>query len=184
MDLAEFFPSITQVDVGKYIVDHPVFFAAWTPADIDVFCSIVCGNSALTIGAPTSPALSNALCYEMDSDLAALSARNDVLYSRYADDLFFSTDHPGTLKTLEAEGAKAIAHLDVPANLRVNTKKTRHSSKRRARRVTGIVIGSDGSTYIGRHYKRRIRALIHKIDSLDAAARTSLAGTIALCDRV
>ena len=69
----------------------------------------------------------------------------------------------------------------MPARLRINVSKTRHSSKRRARYVTGIVLGSDGRPHIGRKLKRRIRALIHiyaELD-LDVPTRASLAGMIA-----
>jgi RNA-directed DNA polymerase len=179
MDFTDFFPSITQVDIARYIADHSVFFKDWNPADIDVFCSIVCRNSALTIGAPTSPALSNAICYEMDTLLQTLGASNHALYTRYADDLFFSTVHPGVLKNVEASVPEIIRNLKLPANLRINAAKTRHSSKRGARHVTGITLGSDGFAYVGRAYKRKIRALIHKVDSLDGPRRASLAGMIA-----
>jgi RNA-directed DNA polymerase len=179
MDLTNFFPSITQVDVARYIADHRVFFSDWNSADIDAFCSIVCRNSALTIGAPTSPTLSNAICYEMDTLLQSLSVRDHTFYTRYADDLFFSTAHRDVLGQMEFTVTEIVHNLSLPANLRINAAKTRHSSKRGARRVTGIILGSDGVAYDGRAYKRRIRSLIHKMDSLDPAARSSLAGMIA-----
>ena len=179
MDFTDFFPSITQVDIARYIAEHSVFFEDWRSADIDVFCGIVCRNSALTIGAPTSPTLSNAVCYEMDTLLQTLSTSNHTLYTRYADDLFFSTVHPGVLWEIETSVTEIIRNLKLPANLRINAAKTRHSSKRGARHVTGITLGSDGVAYIGRVHKRRIRALIHKIATLDGPQRTSLAGMIA-----
>jgi RNA-directed DNA polymerase len=58
-------------------------------------------------------------------------------------------------------------------------RKTRHSSKRGCRRVTGIVLGSDGAPHIGRGLKRKVRALIHRYDSLNEPTRASLAGLIA-----
>lgn len=45
---------------------------------------------SLPQGAPTSPALSNLVCAEMDEDLASLASAHSVTYSRYADDLCFS----------------------------------------------------------------------------------------------
>jgi len=181
MDLTNFFPSITQVDIAKYIGERPALFSdsGWLPSDIDVFCKLVCRNSVLTIGAPTSPALSNAICFEMDAQLEALCARGQVTYTRYADDLFFSTERPNVLRGLENEVTKVISDLTVPGGLQVNDKKTRHSSKRGARRVTGVVLGSDGQPYIGRRFKRKIRALVHKFDSLNGATRASLSGMIA-----
>lgn len=42
-------------------------------------------------GAPTSPALSNLVARELDVRLTSVSARYGIVYSRYADDLAFST---------------------------------------------------------------------------------------------
>jgi RNA-directed DNA polymerase len=179
MDLQNFFPSITQADLVRYIMEHPWLFTDWMPPDIRTFCQTVCLNSVLTIGAPTSPALSNALCYDMDTRLQALSAREDVTYTRYADDLFFSTSRPDVLRHIE-EGVRAIiSSLTLPAGLKINLDKTRHSSRRGARRVTGIVLGSDGQPHVGRDLKRKIRALVHRVDRLDPQVRASLAGMIA-----
>jgi RNA-directed DNA polymerase len=179
MDLRNFFPSINQVDIGKYIAERRALFSGWEQSDIDVFCKLVCRNSVLTIGAPTSPALSNALCSEMDTTLDALCAKNQVTYTRYADDLFFSTAQADVLREIEKQVITAVSDLKLPSNLKINGSKTRHSSKRGARRVTGIVLGSDGKPYIGRKLKRKIRALVHQLDSLDGSAKASLAGMIA-----
>lgn len=45
--------------------------------------------------------------------------------------------------------------------------------------MTGIVLGSDGTAYIGRQFKRRIRAMIHKRDLLSTTDRAKLSGLIA-----
>jgi RNA-directed DNA polymerase len=86
MDFTNFFPSITQKDLKDYIGDRPDLFSNWNSADVEVFCQLVCRNSVLTIGSPTSPGLSNALCYEMDAKLQSLCAKSRVIYTRYADD--------------------------------------------------------------------------------------------------
>lgn len=178
MDLVNFFPSITQADLAEYIFRHPSVFGGWTSMDADVFCKLVCRGTVLTIGAPSSPALANALCHDMDVMLHALCERKGVNYSRYADDLFFSTDRANILGEIEKEVAGAISGLQTPMNLRLNIKKTRHSSKRGARRVTGIILGSDGKPHIGRDLKRKIRSLIHRFQSLDKTTKASLAGMI------
>jgi RNA-directed DNA polymerase len=179
MDLAEFFPSIADADLRAYIREHPALFSDWTPIDIEVFCRLVCRYSKLTIGAPTSPALSNVLCYEIDVQIHTLCTGSGVTYSRYADDLFFSAAKPNVLREIEDGVKKVISESKVPGSLKVNAAKTRHSSKKRARRVTGIVLGSDGCVHIGRGLKRRIRALIFGLDSLDGPTKASLAGMIA-----
>src|SRR5215471_17252415 len=72
-----------------------------------------------------------------------------------------------------------VAILGVPKGLTITSAKIRRSSKRGTRKVTGITLGSDGKPYIGRHLKRRIRAMIHHVDTLDPKNRASLAGLIA-----
>src|SRR6266566_8600763 len=67
MDCKQFFPSITEADLRLYIQERASYFSGWSIFDIDVFCKLVCRNSRLTIGAPTSPAISNVICYDMDA---------------------------------------------------------------------------------------------------------------------
>ena len=179
MDFTNFFPSISDTDLRKYIADRPNLFSGWSANDVEMFCKLVCKGRALTIGAPTSPALSNAMCYDMDSQLQTLCGKNEVTYSRYADDLFFSTVRADVLANIEREVDNIISDLTLPAHLAINSGKTRHSSKRGLRRVTGIVLGSDGVPHIGRKVKRIIRSQIYKYDSLDNPSRARLAGLIA-----
>jgi RNA-directed DNA polymerase len=178
MDFQNFFPSIKESDLVLYIAGRPTFFGHWTPLDVETFCKLVCRKGHLTIGAPTSPGLSNALCYEMDSMLSDLCAKQGATYTRYADDLFFSTTRPNILRPHEAAVSALIKELRMPKHLVLNLAKTRHSSKRGARKVTGIVLGSDGQAHIGRALKREIRALIHRIDSLDESSRSRLTGLL------
>ena len=179
LDFQSFFESITEHDVRLYISDHQPYFDGWPASDVDVFCRLICRNGALTIGAPTSPALSNRVCFELDQRIDGYCQGQGITYTRYADDLFFSTNHKGVLRLLEDEVPRVCAALRFPANLRVNLAKTRHASKRRARRVTGIVLGSDARAHIGRSLKRRIRTQIYRLETLDEKQRSSLSGLIA-----
>jgi RNA-directed DNA polymerase len=86
MDLTNFFPSITDADLRKYITQHSRLFGEWTADDIESFCALVCRYGVLTIGAPTSPALSNAICHDLDVSLQAISDARGIAYTRYADD--------------------------------------------------------------------------------------------------
>ena len=74
---------------------------------------------------------------------------------------------------------KIVGELKLPAGLKINGSKTRHSSKKGAWHVTGIVLGSDDAVYVGRKLKRKIRHLIHVYATLGDAERASLAGLIA-----
>lgn len=163
----------------KYISTHPTLFAGWTPEDVDGFCRLVFRNGELTIGAPTSPSISNALCFELDVVLDGLSSGQSVKYTRYADDLFFSSTQKDVLYHLERAVKEQIGKLEVPSRLRLNVAKTKHSSKRGARRVTGIILGSDSKAHVARETKRYIRSMVNRVEKLDEPAITKLAGLIA-----
>lgn len=178
MDFEAFFPSIQTADMSLYMSDHAHLFRGWTPGDVEAFARLVLRNGALTIGAPTSPGVSNALCHELDSRLDALAAAEGVVYTRYADDLFFSTTHRDVLARIEPNVADVVRSLRTPTNLKLNALKTRHSSRKDKRRVTGITIGSDGRPHLGRDRKREIRALIHRHAVLKGEERAYLAGLI------
>ncbi len=179
MDFEDFFPSITEADISSYLTDlRDAYFSNWVPDDDTLFLQLVCRNGHLTIGAPTSPALSNAICFRLDEQLLSMAARLGVGYTRYADDLFFSANKPNVLKKVEGEVPNICSGLPYPRSLRVNPGKTRHSSKRGRRRVTGLTLGSDGLVHVGRELKRSIRARIHRLESLSLEERSSLAGSI------
>jgi RNA-directed DNA polymerase len=93
MDCKDFFPSITEDDLKVLIANRPSTFPGWRSFDIDIFCKLVCKNGRLTIGAPTSSALSNAVCYDMDSQLSEISKKMGVTYTRYADGMPVQTSN-------------------------------------------------------------------------------------------
>ena len=86
---------------------------------MDGFCNLVFRDGRLTIGAPTSPAVSNALCFDLDAALHGLSFGHGVMYTRYADDLFFSSTKKDVLYGVEREAIEQINRLDLPRNLRL-----------------------------------------------------------------
>lgn len=178
IDLVEFFPSITKDDLTKYLGRRPSGTVNWTEADQELFTSIVCRHDRLTIGAPSSPAISNALCWDLDIELSALAEKSGAAYTRYADDIFFSTSQPGVLASVPAAVDQILAKLSCPAMLKRNMSKTFHSSKRNRRRVTGIVLSSDGRAVVGRHRKRKVRAMIHRFEQLTLEEQEHLRGLV------
>lgn len=179
LDFQDFFPSITVSDYRSFVASSSDLFSKWTPEDHVFFDSIVFRFGRLTIGAPTSPALSNALCMQMDMELFNLSGELGCRYSRYADDLFFSCGVPGVLSLAEERIKRVIAGLAVPAGLRVNEEKTRHRSRKGKQVVTGVVLTSQGGLSVGRDLKRVLRAQVHQLPSLSNEERSKLAGMLA-----
>lgn len=182
MDFRRFFESITRDDVCAFIAEvgssiHP----RWSDDDTRVFADLVCWRNHLVIGAVTSPSLTNRMCFGLDVQLATACDAAHVAYSRYADDLFFSTTLPDVLHALEQTVTEIVRALKQPASLRLNTRKTRHSSKVRRRVVTGLILTCEGALSVGRDKKRKIRAMIHRLEALSQSDRLWLKGTLGFC---
>lgn len=179
LDLKNFFPSITAADVASFLRRDLAPQRSWRDEDRDMFVEIVCRFGRLTIGAPSSPALSNALCFDLDFQLAALSEETDLTYTRYADDLFFSTHRRGVLGEVPERVSGILRGLELPAGLQLRADKTRHSSKKGRRQVTGLVLGSDSEVHLGRNRKRFIRRQIFRWESLSRDEQRTTAGLVA-----
>jgi RNA-directed DNA polymerase len=112
-------------------------------------------KDALPQGAPTSPALSNIVCFEMDNVLSGFAARNDAVYTRYADDLTFSSASNVKLNRCIRPAKKILESYGFTANERKI-----HVNRRSGRmQVTGLVV-NDKVSY-GRGRWRIIRASLH-----------------------
>lgn len=161
-DFSSFFPSFSQDRVLYYLSEQSMNLGfALTQRDLDFVGNIVCRKGKLTIGAPSSPAITNAMMFEFDQRMHEACRGRDLVFTRYADDIFISSFEPGKLEGLNAlivKSKRNIPHLQ----LRLNQKKTAYLSKKYRRKVTGIIITPQHSLSIGRERKREIKALIHQ----------------------
>ncbi|GMM92931.1 retron St85 family RNA-directed DNA polymerase [Qipengyuania sp. MTN3-11] len=161
IDFREFFPNFTMLHIYKFLeLNSDLLEMAGD--DALVATMLVCRDGGLTIGAPTSPVLTNAMMFEFDQMLTEYCIGKRIVYTRYADDLFLSTNEPNILgQTLDF--VRSLAESYQFARLRVNSKKTAFLSKKYHREITGLVITPDGEVSIGRKKKRELKALVHKL---------------------
>jgi hypothetical protein len=163
-DFRDFFPSLTARSI-KYRLAKDAELTEWEQW---IICQLLCRMPVrkeelqLSIGAPSSPFISNYLLWEFDRDLASFCEGIDARYTRYADDIAISTSHPHSLDIIYAEIVRLI---DVHAYLGValNTDKTVNVSRKNSRTLVGLVLANDGSVSIGRDQKRRLRATMHRL---------------------
>lgn len=173
IDFKDFFPSIKPDDIfnamhnstlsmdDKIVLSQILFKAKGKD-----------GSLFLSIGAPSSPKVSNIVMYQIDSEISLYCRKNNIAYTRYADDLTFSTNTPNLLKECLAEIRKILTETDSP-KLKINDQKTIYSSKKHNRTVTGLVLTNDKKVSLGRDKKRLLSARIHhfqqgKLTSVDA----------------
>ena len=190
LDFMNFFPSIKSADFEKFMRSNPLA-TVWTEEEIGYISKILFwrkkrGNiPQLSIGAPSSPLLSNILLFNFDLKIEALCAGCGVTYTRYADDLSFSTNELGVLSQLERQVAE-ICKRTRPPRLKLNETKTVHASKKGLRRVTGLVLTNDGRVSMGREQKRKIIAGLHRytLGKLNEHEILELGGTISFAKSV
>ncbi len=180
-DFSSFFPSFSQDRILQYMsVQSKEIGIDLTQRDLDFVGNIVCRHSRLTIGAPSSPAITNAMMFEFDRRMHEVCQNRGLIFTRYADDIFISSFEPKKLEGLEAlivKSKRDIPHL----RLRLNQQKTAYLSKKYSRKVTGVVITPQHTLSIGRERKREIKALIHQwaIGVIDREKLTYLRGLFA-----
>lgn len=120
LDLADFFPSINFGRVRGYLIKNRNFELHEDVATI--IAQIACHESALPQGSPSSPVISNLVAHVLDMRLVKLAARAGCTYTRYADDLTFSTNRknfPTEISApLAAEGAGFHEWVSLASSLR------------------------------------------------------------------
>lgn len=99
-----------------------------------ILSNLVTLKGSLPQGAPTSPCLSNIIMRKFDADISTYCKKNDIRYTRYADDLTFS----GKLNKQKIINLceKKLNRL----NLKLNTDKIRVLKRHNRQSVTGIVV--------------------------------------------
>lgn len=179
VDFKNFFESIKASDIRLFAdSSFSKHIDKWTTADTELLVKLSTFKDGLTIGSITSPLLSDAICYDLDVALFSLSHELGVKYTRYADDLYFSTNKRDVLKFIPKKIQNIINKLDYPCNLRINHDKTHNSSKKSKMIVTGLTITNDKKISIGRSRKRLIRSQIYNWNNLKLEDRKYLSGYI------
>ncbi len=175
MDIEGFFPTITWRRVKG------VFRRAGYRERVSTLLALLCtespreiveldgkkyfvslGARCLPQGAPTSPALTNALCLRLDRRLTGLAAKMGWRYTRYADDLTFSL--PVAAKDASPDALiKLVTKIAAGEGLKIKEEKTRLARSGRRQTVTGLVVNRELPPRAPRALRKQIRAAIHNL---------------------
>ena len=179
-DLADIFPSITFPRVMGLFTRYGYSPAVATilalltteaPRQAVRFRNetqwVAIGPRALPQGAPTSPGLSNLIAWRLDHRLDGLARKLGWQYTRYADDLTFSTseEKDSQVGYLLAR----VRHIVVDEGFALQPKKTRVQRPSAQQSVTGIVVNQRPG--ISRKTVRRLRAILHNAQQTGLAAQ-------------
>ncbi|MCK9202451.1 MAG: retron St85 family RNA-directed DNA polymerase [Gallionella sp.] len=163
LDFQDFFPSI----LGTHFLMHLRSHMKISDEDADLLMRLLFRfdrenqEYVLSIGAPSSPVVSNTVMYDFDNTLTNYCRTHDIVYSRYADDLALSTSKPKVLNDAFVFIKRLCGDMPYP-RLQLNDAKTVFTSKKHRRQLTGLILTNDGKPSLGREKKRLIRSMAHR----------------------
>ena len=204
LDIKDFFPSVNwrrikgvfrHAGYHEHIATLLALLCSESPRQIveqnGATYYVALGDRALPQGAPTSPALTNIICVNLDRRLTGLADKLGLRYSRYADDLTFSlpvnnaaqepkaSKKSKAVKTVKntAKDEKNSQHNQMIVQLlgsvnkilceegfTLNNDKTKVIRTGNQQSVTGMVVNGEHAPRVPRQIKRRLRAAIHNLE--------------------
>lgn len=149
LDIQDFFPSVTQ-DMVKSLFQQ----TGYGESAAEALAKICCYEGKLPQGAPTSPYISNLILKNMDQELENFCQKKDITYTRYADDMSFSSNQEiyGHLKDIRA----VIQRY----SFQINEKKTCYYQDPHRKIVTGLVV-KETEVCVPKKFKRKLRQEIY-----------------------
>lgn len=185
IDLKDFFPSVEQGRVMKRLTLTPFNFSPQIALVVSGLCSMRVKREqpietkqhnldkqfmyVLPQGAPTSPIITNMICDTLDRRLAGLAKRFGLRYTRYADDITFSSMH--YVYSEKGEFRNELARIISTQGFVINEAKTRLQRLGSRQEVTGIIVSE--KLNVTKKYVREIRSLLYIWDKYGYSAAMS-----------
>lgn len=153
-DIKDFFSNTRDKRILNYFKK-----IGWSSKAAKLLVKICCKNGGLPQGAPTSPTISNIVNNKLDARLFGFAKANGFTYTRYADDLTFSS---------KEDNKKAISKLIGSVNVilaefgyTLNKSKQFIARKHTRQFITGLVVNK--KVQLPRETRRWLRAVEHSL---------------------
>lgn len=164
IDLKDFFDSFNFGRVRGFFIKDRDFGVS--PEVATVIAQIACYKGKLPQGAPSSPIITNLITRILDYRIVKIAKKYRFTYSRYADDMTFSTNRKLGSNKLRStkELDKFLADLEeviIQSGFTINNAKTRLSNEMQRQEVTGLVVNK--KINVKREYIKNTRAMAHKL---------------------
>lgn len=174
MDLKNFYSNVCEEDVSKVLLEK----CSKVITD-RLLKFLILPNEGLPTGSPVSPYLSNLVLYKLDVFLYNQANLSDLIYTRYGDDLFFSSNNKECLQRVPnlVETYLTLNHKQ----LKLNVKKTQLNVA--PYRIGAFTVHPNKILSLKKPFKRQLRMLLHKhsIDELSDEEIPSLKGHLLYC---
>lgn len=165
LDLKDFFSSINFPRVRAMFMSYFKFNNDVATTLANICCD---NNNVLPQGAATSPVISNIIAYKLDKQLHRLARKHGCVYTRYADDITFSTNREEFHKNIFNHNedlmdvGETVKKIIENNGFKVNENKTRIFDYSKPQYVTGVKVNN--KLNVNRSYVRRIRSILHTIE--------------------
>lgn len=166
IDLKDFFPSINFGRVRGYFIKSRDF--QLDPRVATVIAQIMCYKNSLPQGSPVSPVMSNLIGHILDIRLVQLSKKAGCSYSRYVDDITFSTnkkEFPSLIASQDSAGvwnpSEKLIKIIKRAGFDINLQKVSMQYRTNQQIATGLVVNK--KVNIRASYYRQARAMCHSL---------------------
>lgn len=151
IDLKNYFSSIDKDKVKSKLIK----FYKLTDKEADFYSDILTYKDTLPQGACTSPFISNLVTFDLDRAIDRICKNNNITYSRYVDDLTFSTDD----NIYPSKPLNQIRFLIKNYGYKINKSKFRVYQSNKRQLVTGLVVNQ--KVNIKKEDYKLIRAIIY-----------------------
>lgn len=158
-DILNFFPSIRSSHLNDILPAHKNIF---DDLGLDLESSIldikkICfRKDALCIGAVSSPAISNITMYSFDNVLLDYCKANNYIYSRYADDIYISSN-----QYIDKNIVDFLCLELGRKGFKINYSKTKFYSPKYRRKITGIFLTEKSQISVGTERRTKIKKMVY-----------------------
>ena len=166
VDLHDFFGSINFGRVRGFFISDENF--KLHPDTATLIAQIACHENKLPQGSPCSPVISNLIGHKLDIALVRLAAGTGSTYTRYADDLTFSTNKPHFPTRLAIqqqenkwEAGQGLKRIVARSGFSFNEAKTRMQYRDSRQEVTGLTVNR--KVNVPATYRYTVRAMVDSL---------------------
>ncbi len=134
IDFDNFFHQVDESKVSNIFNDYRIF--ALLPETEKILTRLVTFKGRLPMGSPTSPPMSNFATIQLDIELSKWSRKNAMTYTRYVDDLSFSSKQP-----IKEQHLDQIIEITNSYRFKIDHEKTKWYNKDEIKEITGLIVG-------------------------------------------
>jgi len=160
-DLNDFFGSINSALVFDTLRSNlEMMPVADADNHIEHLSQLLLVNDQLPAGFPTSPSLSNACLYRLDTAMGALCQESGLKYSRYSDDIFVSGMDRDVVRGIP-DIIVSVLNREFGERFSLNKVKSKFLHRRAKIEMLGLVILPNGKITVDKVVRQKLEVMLH-----------------------